>query len=42
VGQDESGAHNIIFMKTDTPVNVETLAELKDLDSVKSVQLLEF
>jgi len=42
VGQDQSGAHNIIFMKTDTSIDAETLAELKDLDSVKSVQLLEF
>ena len=42
VGQDESGAHNIIFMQTDTPIDTGTLNKLEDLDSVKSVQLLEF
>jgi D-3-phosphoglycerate dehydrogenase / 2-oxoglutarate reductase len=42
VGQEESGEHNIIFMQTDTRIDATALAALKELGSVKSVQLLEF
>lgn len=42
VGQEEEGDRNIIFLCTDTPIPVEVVAELKNLQTVKSVTPLEF
>ncbi len=42
VGQEEDGERNIIFMQTDTKIEDDALAELEQLQTVKSVIRLEF
>ena len=42
VGQDASGEHNIIFMKTSTPIPAEALEAIRSLPLVQSITPLEF
>jgi D-3-phosphoglycerate dehydrogenase len=42
VGQELEGSHNIIYLKSDTPIPEEVRQKLVDLPLVKSVTLLEF
>jgi len=42
VGQEEEGDRNIIFLCTDTPIPEEVVAELRTLQTVKTVTPLEF
>jgi D-3-phosphoglycerate dehydrogenase len=42
VGQDAAGEHNIIFMKTSTPIPPEALADIRSLPLVQSITPLEF
>jgi D-3-phosphoglycerate dehydrogenase len=41
VGQEKDGAHNIIFLQTDTPVPTDVLEELRSAKMVTSVTPLE-
>jgi len=42
VGQEQEGDRNIIFLETDTPIPDSVLEELRALQTVKTVILLEF
>ena len=42
VGQDASGEHNVIFMKTSTPIPPEALEAIRSLPLVQSITPLEF
>jgi D-3-phosphoglycerate dehydrogenase len=42
VGQDASGEHNIIFLKTSTCIPAEALAAIRELPLVRSITPLEF
>jgi len=42
VGQDASGEHNVIFMKTSTPIPPEALVDIRSLPLVRSITPLEF
>lgn len=41
VGQEEEGNHNIVFLRTDTPIPENVLEELRHLPMIKSVIPLE-
>ncbi|QTA91784.1 phosphoglycerate dehydrogenase [Desulfonema magnum] len=41
VGQDEDGEHNIIFLRTDTPIPDDVVEELRNLPLIKTVTPLE-
>ena len=42
VGQDQDGENNIIFLRTDTLIPEDVLAELRALPQVRTVTPLEF